>query len=79
MITRKDINALSEEELSEISDIIYDRRKFLARAKAQPLSQFEVNLVAEGKNIEAIKVYRMRLLTTLMEAKVAVDIHRNLL
>lgn len=68
-------DSLTMTEVNELSNILWEVKKQYARSFIKPLDDFELACVAEKKHIEAIKHYRTRVGSSLLEAKLAVDVH----
>lgn len=71
------VEALTIQEIHELSNILWDKKKEIIGRNLQPLSQYQMDLVNQNKFILAIKAYREMYNSSLLEAKLAVDAYRN--
>ena len=69
--------SLSPEEVSELYEILWSVRTENARRTVQDLTDDERCLVEDGRFIDAIKSYRLRLGSSLLEAKLAAEKYRD--
>lgn len=66
-------NALTMDEVNDLSNILYERKVAFYRINQNPLDTDEKILADQGYWIDAIKQYRYRNAASLLEAKIAVD------
>jgi ribosomal protein L7/L12 len=71
------VDSLTESEMNQITIEIAERRRALVAVRARPLTDEEKDLVKQGRWIFAIKSYRERHGSSLLEAKIAVDDYRD--
>lgn len=70
-------DSLNPDEQDKLLRILYDMLVMRTRANMRPIHEDEKLCVDMGYYIHAIKLYRIRLQSSLLEAKLAVDQYRG--
>lgn len=70
-------NSLEISEQEKLSSILHDLNVHRTRANMRPIHEDEKLCVDMGYYIHAIKLYRTRLESSLLEAKLAIDKYRG--
>lgn len=65
--------SLTLNEINELSNILWEKKKEFARQNLKPLTPYQCKLISDGRWIEAIKDYRLLHHCSLLEAKLAID------
>jgi hypothetical protein len=71
------VQSLTSDEVNELWDAIYDERRALAYRNIKPASELQKKLVDDGEFIAAIKDYRYEHNSSLLEAKIAMEVYRE--